>query len=344
MKGNRNIRLAVTGVLSFVLLMLLLKLMFHFPRQLFILLSGSFIAASILFWGFRMRKHNDWAHILILTFAWSAVTFSGLGLVHRLDPGGWIWYRLTGYDRVIAERPGGQTCAPEEFLRQHPMFKFDEKDQLILPAGEYEFDETVIVPSGMPLLIEPGTTLKFAGGRSLISYSGIHAGGTEEAPILFTAMNSLCKWGAVGIVRTNESVFKHVRFEHARRARVNGIDFVAGLSLIETDVQISNCEFSDMFGKDAINVQRAHAVVRNSLFENVFKDGIDIDAGSGEISYNRFINCQDEGIDLSENFDVEVFGNEIFDRYGGRIAADNNIQEIKEGNTFGYLSKRQADL
>ena len=51
----------------------------------------------------------------------------------------------------------------------------------------------------------------------------------------------------------------------------------------------------------------------------------------------KFINCQDEGIDLSENFNIKVHNNSIVDEWGGRIAADNNLQEVRENNTFGYL-------
>jgi hypothetical protein len=119
---------------------------------------------------------------------------------------------------------------------------------------------------------------------------------------------------------------------------VNNIDFSGSLSLIESQVKITHSRFQKLFGKDAVYIRQGQVLIRDNIFQDVFKDGLDLDGGAGKITRNRFINCGDEGIDLSENFEVQVFDNLILGQRGGRIAADNNLEEIKALNSLGYLT------
>ena len=143
----------------------------------------------------------------------------------------------------------------------------------------------------------------------------------------------------MGVVRSGKSIFEYANFRDGRTARVNNIDFFAMLSVIGGDVEITNCEFLDAYGKDAINVRYGDVMIANNLIVNTYKDGIDLDGGSGVISHNRFVNCDDEGIDLSENEHIEVYENDIRDTRGGSIGADVNLEEIKAQNSLGFLNE-----
>ncbi len=288
----------------------------------------------------QRKSRLAFKYILLAVLATTAGAALVLGAVYRIDRAGWAWYKLTGFDIVRPETfADSRTLSAREFIKRYPYFELAESEQVhvVLKAGEYQVDQSVVIPEDLPLTIEPGTIVQFGAGRSLLSYSSVTAIGTEDAPIIFTAKNRFLKWGTFAVLEAGRSHFEHVRFQHARRANINDIDLVAGLSLFNTDAEIRNCEFVDMYGKDAVNIRDAHAVVTHSLFQDVLKDGVDMDGGSGEISYNRFINCQDEGIDLSANSGIEVHHNSIIDEWGGRVAADNNLQEVKDNNTFGYL-------
>lgn len=265
-----------------------------------------------------------------------------LGSVYHIDKGGWNWFKLTGYDVARAEHyPHWTEGSLAHFMEKYKIFSHSHQDSsaIVLPRGEYECKETIVVPEGASLKIEPGVILKFHAGCSLISYSPIFAVGTESEPIVFTAKNKHLKWGAVGIFKTGRSVFEHVRFEEARRARVNAVDFLGGLSVIDSDVTVRFCQFLNLFGKDAMNVQRGNVLITNNLFQNIYKDGLDLDGGSGEISFNQFIDCGDEGIDLSDNYDVRVFNNTILDAKGGRMAADNYLSELEKQNILGFSTQ-----
>jgi hypothetical protein len=228
--------------------------------------------------------------------------------------------------------------SPAEFVAAYPQFELDATG-LRLAQGEHIFRETVIVPQGTALTIDPGAVLRFGAARSLISYSPVTAQGTESEPIRFTAQNQWLKWGVMGVVGSAPSVFEHIQLEHSRQALVNDVDFFAGLSLIEADSVIRNSTFENAFGKDAVNARMSDVLIEDNVFRNAAKDCLDLDGGSGEVSGNLFVDCDDEGIDLSDNEAVDVFDNTILDVRGGRLAADQNQEAIEARNTLGYSNK-----
>ncbi|MGB3713966.1 MAG: right-handed parallel beta-helix repeat-containing protein, partial [Candidatus Promineifilaceae bacterium] len=308
-----NLRLAVPVTLSVFIFLVAGKLVLRVPGRLLLVIGSVFLILTVTLAWVAARKERQitpadsirWIAILVLT---SIVTLGLLlGAVYRIDDAGWLWFQLTGYDVTLAEDYPDRVDLPiAAFVEQNPFFDIDPQNaaRLVLKKGVYDVDDTIIVPRGTTLIIEPGTVLRFGAGRSLISYSPIIARGTDIAPILFTAQNDWLKWGVVGVVEADPSVFEHVRFTDGRQASVNGIDFFGALSLIESDVRIIGSQFTDLFGKDGVYIRQGHVFMQDNLISNVYKDGLDLDSGTGQVSNNKFIDCGDEGIDLGENYDV----------------------------------------
>lgn len=270
---------------------------------------------------------------------WLAGTSLGLAALHQWDRAGWIWYRATGYDLVVADDLREEVHRSAlEFTRHHPQFHIDPRNhnRLVLSRATHVFDDTVIIPAGSSLRIHPGAVLRFAAGRSLVSYGPIQARGTKAEPIRFTSASPWHKWGVVAVIEADRSVFEHVLVEHGRWARVNGLDLPGQLSLIEADTSIRHARFQDAYGEDAVYARDAKVVVWASEFRNIRKDGLDLDGGSGLVSANRFVDCEDEAVDLSGDYDVDVVDNEFLDSRGGRVAAAKGLDEIRARNRFGF--------
>lgn len=334
------------ATLSVPIVLLAARLIWRVPKPLLLTLGVIYLVCALvlapLWRGGAFGRVTRAATLLAL---WACVSGLALTALYRVDRAGWLWLALTGYDSVWAEDLTAHVDRPlAAFLDDHPMFAIDPADpaHVILPRGRYEIERSILVPTGTRLTIEPGTLLEFAAGRSLVSYSAIIARGTETAPIRFSARSPWLKWGVVAVIGAGPSLFERVRFEHGRRALINGVDLPGALSLIDADVEIRDSEFRNSFGKDAVYVRGGRVVVRGSLFENAYKDGLDLDDGRGQISANRFIDCDDEAIDLSGKLDVEIFGNEILDARGGRIAADLDLEAIRARNRFGYSQRAGA--
>lgn len=339
--------------LSVLLILLVAKLIWNLALPFLLITAGIYLLCYTLILGIcRLIGKSPWVQSYHIPLAWLLAIMLFFGGLYHYDRAGWLWFKLTGFDLTLPEMfpEAMANLSSAEFVKRYPIFNVDPGDstQLRLKKGEYLIEKNILVPRGGVLVIEPGTTLRFAAGRSLISLRPLIARGTAEQPIRFTAKDSWRKWGVVGVVRAAghpgsveaaKSIFEYVTFEQGRQARINNIDFFAGLSIIEAEVEISHCRFQNMYGKDALNVRQGKSLIQDNVFENIYKDGIDLDGGEGIITRNRFINCGDEGIDLTENEHIQAFENEIYDAKGGRIAAELNLEQLISLNTLGHYKE-----
>lgn len=325
------------------------KLVWSIPKPLMISLGAIFLACCAVYWLLGRKIKSAIAisdmvkRAVILLASWAFLATLFLGGIYRIDRAGWLWSQVTGYDVTLAEDHANHILeSPGKFVQSHPDFLLDPQDasRLVLPRGNYEFRETLVIPEGASLVIEPGTNLRFSVGRSLISYGPIIANGTESAPIRFAAIHPWLKWGVVGLFKAEKSVFNYVSFEDCRQALVNGVEFFGGLSLIESDAEIKNSQFINAYGKDAVYVRGGNVSVQDNVFQNSSKDCLDFDGGKGEINSNIFLNCGDEGIDLSANIHVRVFDNQILGPNGGKVSAENNLDEIIASNKIGSIDDK----
>jgi hypothetical protein len=248
-----------------------------------------------------------------------------------------VVFKLTGKEIKVGEDFRHLIEFPiEDYLDSIMLFSIDPDNsmQILLRKDTYNINKTIVVPAGTHLTIEAGSVLSFKKGASLISYSPITARGTENEPIRFVAQNKESTWGVVGLVKADKSVFDYVKFENGDRALVNNQKFSGSLSLVDTDAEITNSEFLNLFGKDGVWVSKGDVTIRGNVFRDNSVDCLDLDYGSGEISDNEFINCGDEGIDLMENYNIEVFNNIIVSAGENGIDADNYLEKILGLNTI----------
>ncbi len=333
--------LAVPVLLSVGLALAGARLALHVPDPLLAFLGVTFLVWSLVFWSLGPGRHPGAVHRRTAAWLgpWLAAAVLALGLVYWVDRAGWLWFRLTGYNTQWPEDLAAAIdLGRADFLARHPAFQADPRDpaRILLPSGRHDFGDTVVVPRGVALEIAPGAVLRFGAGRSLIAYGPLAARGTAQDPIVFTARHPWLKWGVVGVVGAGPAVFEHTRFEHGRQARVNAEDFVGGLSLVGTEAEIADSRFGPMFGKDALYVRGGAVDIHDNVIQDAFKDGIDFDGGGGELRANRFVDCGDEGIDLSGELDLEVRDNVVFDDRGGRIAAEQGLDELLSHNEVGF--------
>ncbi|NIW23747.1 MAG: hypothetical protein GWN29_03855, partial [Gammaproteobacteria bacterium] len=264
---------AVLGLLAAI------RVLFSIPKPLLIVSAIVFALCAAVFWISRSRITGvALTQMFGLVMAWITVSALLFGTAFWVDRAGWIWFQLTGYNVTLSEDYTEHVDSSlAEFVRRNPMFTVtNEVGHDLTLRGEHVVDRTILIPRGTSLVIEPGTVLRFGRGCSMISYGTITARGTEDEPILFTARHPFLKWGVVGVVgneRASGSVFEHAQFDQGRQARVNAIDFPGCLSVIGAAVEIRNCRFSGLYGKDAVYVRSGNVLIRDNLFADTFKDG-----------------------------------------------------------------------
>ena len=134
--------------------------------------------------------------------------------------------------------------------------------------------------------------------------------------------------------KSKKSIFNNVVFEHGSDAFINDIHFYGSLSIIESEVEITNSLFINLNGEDGVYVKKGNSLIQKNTFKDNYNDCLDLDGGEGDISHNSFNSCGDEAIDLSNNKNLNVIGNVIIDSVSN-IDADSNLEKI---NSKNYIS------
>jgi hypothetical protein len=263
-------RIIVFANLSALCLLFIIRLRFKVPTQLVLVIAVIFMMCSMVIW-IRNAKYSKTTVRLLaqLLTIWGIATILVLGGTFYFDRGGWLWFKLTGYNLTLAEDFSDSIhLSLKNVTRRHPFLVIAPENpaRLTLPKGDYRINNTIVIPPGAWLTIEPGARLRFNVGRSLISYSPITAKGTKDDPIIFTAKNKWLKWGVVAVVNTGASEFEYARFEHGRQALVNNIMFPGCLSIIESEVKIIHSQFINLYGKDAVYVRKGKVFIHNNVF------------------------------------------------------------------------------
>jgi len=245
----------------------------------------------------------------------------------------------------------------DKFISLNQIFFVNKNFKEIILSGVHNINQTVIVPQGYTLKIMPGTTLYFASGASLISYSPIIANNAN-----FLAQNPNQPWGSVAVINSDQSSqFNNTRFSDGSDGYVNAVYFSGMLSIYHSPAEVSNSFFQNARADDALNIKNATATVANSTFYNNSADAIDFDFMRGAIENNTFKNNGNDGIDLSGS--TIIIKNNTIENSGDKCISigekslntiiDNNIlsgcnigveikDDRKQSNRFARLHQKTS--
>ena len=141
------------------------------------------------------------------------------------------------------------------------------------------------------------------------------------------------------------------RIENTKFSYLNGYNFdknqehiiYGSVNFHQTEVEIMNSSFENIFSEDAINIFRSDFNINNVNYSKIYSDAIDVDFSDGEIDKASFVNVNNDAIDFSgSNVDIK---NVYFDNISDKIisAGENSIIYIDgmEGNNSyaGIISK-----
>jgi parallel beta-helix repeat protein len=82
-------------------------------------------------------------------------------------------------------------------------------------SGTYVLEDTVVVPTGIVLNIEPGTVVSMKGAAALVVYGQLLAEGDENQPIRFTRFERGITWKHIMFIEAADSRLVHCIIEYA---------------------------------------------------------------------------------------------------------------------------------
>ncbi|TSC79479.1 MAG: Uncharacterized protein G01um101429_466 [Parcubacteria group bacterium Gr01-1014_29] len=201
----------------------------------------------------------------------------------------------------------------EEFLRNHPQFSLRPSNTFALSAGTHIFRNTVVIPERYTLRIDPGATLLFGPGVSLISYSRVESNGTMQHPIKAQALDQKKPWGVIAIIRASgTNTFRHTHIQDGNDATFAGLYFSGSLNLRSSDLDFTQGSIARSHADDGIHIYGGRAHIANTTFIDTSSDGIDIDFAKADSLFekNTFRNSGGDAMDLSFS-DITIRENSI---------------------------------
>ncbi len=223
-------------------------------------------------------------------------------------------------------------------------------------AGAYIVDQTVTVPDGNVLTVEPGTVLLLKKGVSLVIAGQLLAEGTADKPIRFTHLGDGTTWKQLMFLKAADSRLIHCIFEYTDSVGDHQDYYMPGprvyhegLVALACHLDINDCTFQKMPGEGPHNEGDALAIISDDedlpgeASANILRCKF-LGVGQGvhtRYAHVRVEDCYFQG-KYGDNDDVDLWGestppciirNNVFDlpEYDDRINP-TRCSAIIEGN------------
>lgn len=193
-------------------------------------------------------------------------------------------------------------------------------------------EQDLVFDTNTHLIIEPGSKVSIAPGKSIMVKGRISAIGSKASPIEFGSSDANEPFGAIIIANTRDrkNIFKNVVIENGSDKKIGHVSYLAALSVYASTALIENVTFINNKGGDALNAVYSKTRVVNSIFKNN-SDCVDFDFSAGEIIDSTFENCADDGIDVSHS-NTLIEGNRIVSTFDKGISVGEKSQPIIRNN------------
>ena len=208
----------------------------------------------------------------------------------------------------------------------------DSTQKIFIKSGSWKLDRTLVLPAGYTVVAREATRIDLTNSANIISYSPLDWRGSEEAPIVISS-NDATGEGLFVLKTPAPSTLEYVRFEKLSNPAQDGWALTGAVTFYEANANISHCQFIGNRCEDAINIFRAQYTIDQTVFQNAKSDAFDADFANGKITNSAFLNCGNDGIDVSGSV-VEL--ENIFIRGAG----DKGVS----GGEFSRVTARNVDI
>ena len=223
-------------------------------------------------------------------------------------------------------------------------FTLADSNKLFLKNEYSTINEKIIIPENFLVQLSEGQSINFIKTGSIFSYSPFEINGTYEKPVRIFSSDSSGQ-GLHLIQGKNKSNINYIEFlnQSSFVDSINGRILPSAFTVYGGEVSINHSIFKNLYSEDAVNLFRCKYEFLDSKIENTFSDALDADFSTGIINKSYFINCGNDGVDISGGFLslTNCFFNNILDKAisaGEKSVLNASNCEI-ENSDMGLISK-----
>ena len=223
-------------------------------------------------------------------------------------------------------------------------FTLADSNKLFLKNENSIINEKIIIPENFLVQLSEGQSINFIKTGSIFSYSPFEINGTYEKPVRIFSSDSSGQ-GLHLIQGNNKSNINYIEFlnQSSFLDSINGRILPSAFTVYGGEVSINHSIFKNLSSEDAVNLFRCKYEFLDSKIENTFSDALDADFSTGIINKSYFINCGNDGVDISGGFLslTNCFFNNILDKAisaGEKSVLNASNCEI-ENSDMGLISK-----
>jgi thermitase len=195
--------------------------------------------------------------------------------------GGQPFTKYYGYGRLNANAAVRTIFVPQVYPTVASALSAAVSGQtVVVAAGSYAIQSTLIVPSGVTVTINPGASLQFASGVSLLANGNLHATG---ATFTSTGRTAPGAWGSIQFcgVRASGSALIGCTIQYGTQ-----IDVLNGAN----DVVIDNCSITNNSGHGIdVSASSSFTAWGNTIANGNTNDGIVVYGGSNNLCWGNTI-------------------------------------------------------
>jgi hypothetical protein len=235
-----------------------------------------------------------------------------------------------------------------ENINSFPFLIVDKNARKILfKTGQWNLNKDLIIPKGYTVFAEGGLKLNLLNQATILSYSPIIFVGTQGNPVIISSSDSTAQ-GLTVVNCRQGSVLEYVIFENLSNPTKTGWELTGAVTFYEAPVAISQCRFLRNRSEDGLNIVRSEFNIVDTVFSHTASDAFDADFSKGRIYNSSFIDCGNDGIDVSGSV-VElkdIFIDKAKDKgisVGESSRVKANSIEIKDSK-LGIASKDMSEL
>ena len=216
---------------------------------------------------------------------------------------------------------------------------FEKDNELFLLSDEINIKQDVYIPKGFNVIIKPGQKILLTDNAFIVSNSVWTIGGDQKKTIITGKKDNL---GGGIIIGDNDGLSKifntKISYLKGYNTNLNSEFLIMGsINFHQTNVEIKDVSFENIFSEDAINIFRSNFNIYNVNYMDIASDAIDIDFSKGKINKAQFINVENDAIDFSGS-NVEIYDSN-FEHVRDKLISGGEESNIKISKIYAVNSK-----